>query len=458
MNALMPRSLVGQTILVLLVGLTVSHLLAMWLYANDRVEMLAQFSGRNVALRVAEITKLFEETPDHWHERLIRATDSPTLSVSLTPEGRTVPARQETWLEAMIRGMLSAALDGRQTIVRVRDHSGSNVVGGNAWRMRQQMHELLHLWPPAQVLSVSVPLGGGRWLNFESAVQGSQSLWSARSLLSLALMTAGVLLVSFWVVRRITRPLATFATAAERLGKDVQAPPLPLEGPIEVRRAAQAFNQMQARIRRLIENRTLMLAAISHDLRTPITLLRLRAEFVENEEERRKMLATLESMEQLIATSMSFAREDATREENSTVDLAALLASVCDDLADAGAAIELDAPDRLSYRGRAVALKRAFINLVENAVKYGDRARVTMTATTDQVEIVIDDDGPGIPEEQLREVFTPFYRVEKSRSRNTGGMGLGLAVALAAIQGHGGDIRLVNRQPHGLRAVITLPR
>jgi signal transduction histidine kinase len=201
-----------------------------------------------------------------------------------------------------------------------------------------------------------------------------------------------------------------------------------------------------------------MLAAISHDLRTPLTLLRLRAEGVENEEEREKMLATIADMNAMIDATLSFARDEATAEPRRRTDLTALLASIVDDMADASMPVTMEPAPPLVADCRPAALKRAITNLIDNAVKYGKVARASILAIPGAIEIIIDDDGPGIPEEELLRVFQPFYRVEGSRSRETGGIGLGLAIALSIVQAHGGELKLVNRKEGGLRAAITLPR
>jgi len=258
-------------------------------------------------------------------------------------------------------------------------------------------------------------------------------------------------------VRRITRPLSEIALAAERLGRDVQAPPLPERGASEVRRAAQAFNRMQTRLRGLIDGRTRMLAAISHDLRTPITRLRLRAELIDDEEQREKTLADLSEMEKMIASTLAFARDDAQTEPRETVDLASLLQSVCDDLSDAGRDCTFEEALPTPYVCRPLALRRALTNLVENAVAYGARARAALIKEVSRIVIRIDDDGPGIPEAELGQVFEPFYRLERSRSRETGGTGIGLCVVQSVAQAHGGEVRLSNRPEGGLRAELILP-
>jgi signal transduction histidine kinase len=214
---------------------------------------------------------------------------------------------------------------------------------------------------------------------------------------------------------------------------------------------------MQQRLARLLENRTRMLAAISHDLRTPLTLLRLRAESVENSGERGKMLATIAEMDAMIAATLAFARDEVAAEPRRRTDVAALVASIVDDMVDAGLPVAMEPTEPIVVECQPGALKRAVTNLLENALKYGERALVGVTAKTKALEIEINDDGPGIPEEELVRVFQPFYRVEGSRSRETGGTGLGLAIALAVVQAHDGQLKLSNRPEGGLRACIMLP-
>ena len=308
-----------------------------------------------------------------------------------------------------------------------------------------------------QLMEISLQMTDKSWLNFAAPAVPVQPFWSSPYLLSIVLATAMVLALSAWAVRRATEPLALFARAAERLGTDVDAPALAEEGPREVRRAAAAFNEMQRRLGRFIRDRTQMLAAVSHDLRTPITRLRLRAEFVEDVEQRNKMLADLEQMESMISATLAFARDDFTEEPRKRFDLGVLLQDLCDDAADAGHAATYEGAPHFAYGGRPTALKRVFTNLIDNAIMYAGSAKVTSTADTDAVTVTVEDDGPGIAEDEMEKVFAPFYRVDPSRSRESGGTGLGLAVVRSAVRGHGGDVVLANRVEGGLRAIVTLP-
>ena len=268
-----------------------------------------------------------------------------------------------------------------------------------------------------------------------------------------------IVAVSVWAVRRVTAPLGSLATAAERLGHDVNAPPLPETGTTETRQAARAFNDMQTRLRSLIENRTRLLAAISHDLRTPLTLLRLRAETVENVQERDKMLSTIAEMDSMIGATLEFARDQSASEPQPTDGPHLSPAKRCRRYERCRHCLCACRPqNQSSTNASPAALKRAVRNLLDNAVKYGKAGSVSIRPMSRTIEINIDDDGPGIPEAELTRVLEPFYRVEESRSRETGGVGLGLAIAHSIVQAHGGMLTLSNRPTGGLRATISLPR
>jgi signal transduction histidine kinase len=273
----------------------------------------------------------------------------------------------------------------------------------------------------------------------------------------MAVMAAAIALIVVLVVRRITRPLQRLADAADRLGRGEQLEAIPEDGPEEVRRSTRAFNRMSERLARFVQDRTRMLASISHDLRTPITTLRLRAEFVDDEETKEKLLQTLDEMQRITEATLTLAQDEEAQEETRKVDLAALVASLCQDLSDLGHDVDFAEAERLPYLCRPTSLKRAIRNLIENAVAYGTRARIRLERNAEEIVIIIEDDGPGIPEADVERVFEPFVRLEESRSRETGGVGLGMAIARSIVRGHGGDITLDNRAGGGLSTVIQLP-
>jgi signal transduction histidine kinase len=305
---------------------------------------------------------------------------------------------------------------------------------------------------------VSIKFAENTWFNARVLLTvGEDAQSRIRPLIFMTFISMFIGLAALWGVYRAFRPLAIFAGAAERLGVDVNAAPLTEEGPSEVRRAARAFNTMQSRLKRFIQDRTQMLAAISHDLRTPITRLRLRAEFVDDDDQRAKMLKDLEEMEQMIAATLAFSRDDAASEPVVPLDLGGLLGGLAADYRAGRHDVGYDGPARLDVDARPLALKRALTNLIDNAIKYGERARISINSLGDAVEILIDDDGPGIPERDHERVFAPFVRLEASRSRETGGVGLGLTIARNTIRGMGGDVELATRMQGGLRVRVTLP-
>ncbi len=306
-------------------------------------------------------------------------------------------------------------------------------------------------------LRVSMQLGDGSWLAIEASEWRTLPFPLIDFLVRVVPISAVCLLLSLWVIRGFMRPITRLAAAAERLGIDGDVSMLQETGAPEMRAATRAFNEMQLRLRRLIDDRTQMLAAISHDLKTPITRLRLRAEFIEEPGLQEKMLADLAEMEAIVASTLAFARSDARSEGSEAVDLADMLQSLAEARADSGAIVGYDGPAHLTTKARPVALRRALSNLIDNAIKYGSSAHIALRLEDRQAVVEIDDQGPGIADEQMELVFLPYYRLEGSRSRETGGVGLGLSIARAVIRAEGGEIVLTNRPAGGLRARVTLP-
>jgi signal transduction histidine kinase len=471
MKNLLFNSVAGRSILVLLVGLSISHVASLLVYTAERGEALNLLYDRLVAERMALITRIIEETPQTERQKLLAVLDSPGLRVA---EGLQEPVTGDVRelqrphiLGHILRLYLGNPDDDsvRVSFAAAREDGRPDSLFGpenaaleeHAEDVRRYIEGHMAETTVAGTFLASIRLADSSWLYFSSPLSIPKP-FSYRMVLSMAIMFLAVVAFAIWAVRRWTAPLATFAHAAERLGVDVTAPPLAESGLLEVRKAAHSMNQMQERIRRFVEDRTEMIAAIAHDLGTPITRLRLRAEYIEDEEQHQKMLADLNEMEEMIAATLAFAREEGATEPREVFDLNSLLQSICDDFSDAGHTIEFRPEGRLPYAFRLVALRRAFTNLLGNALSYGKKACVTIEERSDAIVVRIDDEGPGIPEKLREEVFKPFMRLEASRSRETGGTGLGLTVARTVIRGHGGDIVLRNRTEGGLRVEVTLPR
>jgi signal transduction histidine kinase len=277
------------------------------------------------------------------------------------------------------------------------------------------------------------------------------ALWWGLSLL-------GAIPLSLFVARRLTAPIRRFSKAAERLGLDISASPLPETGPAELRAAAAAINGMQNRIKRFVDDRTEMLAAISHDLRTPLSRLRLRVENPAPSGGYRPMIDDLQHMDRMIAATLDFARDANRGEVPCRIDLVSLVETECETLADLGRDIAYRGPSHLAFTCRPLALGRAVRNVLENAVAYGGRTTVTVVDQTDRAEIEVADSGPGIPETEQQRVFEPFYRLDRARSAEQPGTGLGLSIARNILRAHGGDVTLRNRETGGLLVLLWLPR
>jgi signal transduction histidine kinase len=479
LRRLWPRRLAGQMIALLLLALVLAQATSYLIFADERWAALQTAERRHILARTASIVRLIENTPAPLHEQIIRTASSRELRFWLSDRSAVVAseADADSWLR---RRLISLLDDGptREVLIDLgkddehfwsredRDQRDERIAAvGEIARAGEVPPERVARWrerwhhrmlPPD--LMISTRLHDGRWLNVGLAVPEAAPHWTPASLLAIAVTALALSLIVTLMVRRMTRPMAELAAAAERLGRGETVPAIAERGPLDIRQTMRAFNRMRGRLQRFVQDRTRMLAAISHDLRTPITTLRLRAEFVDDDETRAKILETLDEMQRMIEATLAFAREEAAAEDTRTVDLAALVESVAADLSDLGHEVSFSGPERLAYACRPVGLKRAVRNLVENAVAYGARARVRLEPGALAVRIVIEDDGPGIPEADFERVFAPFVRLEESRSRETGGIGLGMAIARSIVRSHGGDIELANRAEGGLRAVISLPK
>jgi hypothetical protein len=441
---LWPGSLAARTALVLLVGLIFVQGAGLTIHALDRLDVQRLGQARELAGRVVDLY------------RTMALTDPPRRAAVLAglhhgPE--LVPTLSSSPPDAGLPEMPFP----EQRLLRV----SMNLLplGGPNLRWREMViygGRFTH----QSVIGLRMP--DGEWLNVTAKLQPLRPWQSSDFLVAFVLMTLAAAGLTLWAVRRLTAPVRTLSEAAEALGRDVNAAPLPENGPTEVAVAAVAFNTMAARIRRFVEDRTELLTAIGHDLRTPITRLKLRAEFVEDDEQRGKILADLEELEAMVSATLAFGRDARTTEAVSHLDLAELLRTILDEAGDACP----DVLDKLNYEGpahvtvqaRSLSLKRVFVNLVSNAVNYGGSARVRLVNRDPRMVVVeVEDDGPGIPASELDRVFEPFHRGEPSRNRETGGVGLGLPIARNIMRAHGGDVVIANRPSGGAKATVTLP-
>lgn len=439
-----PRSLAARTALVVLVGLALVQIAGLTIHTLDRIDIQRIAQSRALGFRIIPIY------------RLIAAAD-PARRPALLAEQHLPPGITAHLSDDPPETILPELPRGQQSLFRI----GVNFGGLGDPKLRWSELRLYGGFQAEHILyAFHMPEGG--WLHVMAEPEPIRPWHSPTFLLAFLFMTLTAAGLTLWAVRRLTGPVRVLAEAAEALGRDVNAPPLPENGPTEVAVAAVAFNTMAARIRRFVSDRTEMLTAIGHDLRTPITRLKLRAEFIDDDELRTKILSDLDELETMVSATLAFGRDSQISEPVSSIDLVELLRTILDETGDA----KPESADRLTYHGpphqtvraRPVALKRALGNLVSNAEIYGGSARVIMVPPTDgTVQVTIEDDGPGIPPEEMDRVFEPFRRLEQSRNRETGGVGLGLPIARNMLRAHGGDVVLSNRPRGGLKVLVTLP-
>ncbi len=470
-----PRTLVGRSILVLFAAVLISNAIGLAAYFGERRSLQITARERAVAERVVDAARLVEELPPAERPRLLRGLRGAGLRLQwaerpLVEDSDTGGARLTS-----LRSVFVEELDadpGAELRLRVGsppfppDTSGLMTRGGQppGWSGRGPAHR--GLWPQdgdkgtIEVMYGGLRLADGSWLNFAAPLAPQAPVWTSSMLLLVAATSVAAAAVAAFGVWRASAPLSVFAAASERLGRDLDAPPLDERGPQEVVRAARAFNQMQAQLQRMVRQRTQMLGAMSHDLRTPLTRLRLRAELIDDPAQQEKTLTDLDQIERLIATSLEFARDAFTGEPPARLDLAALVRTISDEATDAGALVRYHGPERAAFTARQMGLRRAIANLIDNAARHGQEVDVALAlrrdAANERADIIVEDDGPGLPEGELVKVGEPFYRPDASRNRASGGAGLGLAIVRAVAAAHGGSLVLTNRPTGGLRATLSL--
>ena len=464
----LPQRLTSQMICLLLTALVIAQVANFLIFMDERRAAIRLVERTQILERTTLLIRLIESSPAELHNQMVRAASSKKLYFWFgvqSPIPKTSIQENHDLMQRLKK--LLGAQDFRE--LRIWTHEQQNGVmwkdhmiqasDGTTTRLDQpdqvRALPLSEVDPPGLLLSAQ--LGDGRWLNVGLGINPPLSRWAMPTLISMSLAVGSICLIVVFMVKRMTRPLGKLAEAAERVGRGDTLIPLREEGPIDVRQTIRAFNRMYDRIQRFVQDRTRMLAAISHDLRTPITSLRLQAELIDDHPAKEKMLHTLDEMQRITEATLALARDEASVEKSRAVDLSALLDSLCQDLAELGMDVGCESGGKIPYTCRPVSLKRALRNLIENAVLYGHRARVSLQRSDAEYQILIHDAGPGIPEKDFELVFHPFVRLETSRNQATGGIGLGMSIARSIVRNHGGDISLANSAGGGFLVTIHLP-
>jgi signal transduction histidine kinase len=462
---LAPRTLFGRTLLVLAAGLLLAQAASVVLNLFDRASAVYRLTTTQIAARIAQNARILNRLPPADRRHVLEAVDGRHLRVYLTarlePLGKGY-AEHDPY-EAMFLDTLRAQLGTPwplsveitpATQPRAAPGVRSPVNALEAWLVRH----FYYLAPAALNLVAQVELEDGSVAVFSAAIP-QESLSRLESLVpQLLLLVAVCFALAGLLVYMTTRPLERLARAADDIGRDPEGPDIAESGPSEVRSVIAAFNRMQRRVREHLRERTQLLGAISHDLKTPITRLRLRTEMLADGDIGARMQRDLGEMEAMVNSTLEFFRGLEAEPQRRPIDVDALVGSVAEDRRDMGQALTVRGTARAPYAGHPQALRRCLDNLVENAVRYGGSAEIELDDTAERLRIAVRDRGPGIPATELQRVFEPFYRLESSRNPDSGGVGLGLSIARNIARWHGGDVVLENAAGGGLIAAIVLPR
>ena len=454
---LKPTNLSGQFICLLLFALVLSQIITGFVLINERKEALTVLNKKGNLNRIISTVRILEESPEQIHNKILHAVSSENIRYwfeqpkpnPLQTSQQIDPQFAEKLKQYGIKQLV--ILESTDTVPRRKYDKKSRQFEHNRNSNRFSDNTRFE-WS-----RIAIQLKNGRWLNVASRFHISPPIWPMANLVSISITGTLLIIFSILMIRRITKPIAELTLAAKKLGRGESVAQLKEAGPEDIKTATVAFNQMNEQLERYISDRTNMLAAVSHDLRTPITTLRLRTELMDEGPTQDAFLNTLDEMQAITDSTLSFIREDKSNEPSQLINVSELIESICDDLAFKGKEAKQLTDDTHFYLCRPVAIKRAISNLLENAVRYGKSAKVDINKHSDFLIINIKDEGPGIEESQLEEVFKPFVRLDKSRNQASGGMGLGLAITRSIIRNHGGDICLTNHKSGGLNASISLP-
>jgi len=479
MFRLWPQSLFAQLILTLLIVLSLAQIISGVILYFERGQSLKEVLELKSVEQVSSMVRLLNELTPQAREKAIYAFNSSNLRISLDIDPLPILNQSDNHIQESIHKLLTSVSDQNQSIrvqfIEKHDHEFNNYFESKNNDSSENTYNSSKSYGFNRVLKmirdmmgtssfteyhflIQVKLDDGSWVSFIQHFAESLFNLPYRIVASLLILMVTAFLLSWFIVHRITKPINTLAFAADELGRDIERPPIDESGPQEVSRAAHAFNVMQTKINQHIKDRGRLLAAISHDLKTPITRLRLRTELLNDTELESKFLSDLDDMQCMVNETLDYMRGQDKTESIQKIDINALLNSIAQDMRDAGHEIEFNVGEQKLYSGHPLALKRCLINLLENAIRYGEKATIYIEESAENLSIRIVDSGPGIPEEQMEHIFDPFFRLESSRNRSSGGMGLGLGIARDIARNSGGEIYLHNRKEGGLEAVLELPK
>lgn len=445
-----------QLVALVILSFLAGQVLSLLLFADERSSAVQAALGAEAAGRAANVVQLLEAAPVELHEQIVAAASSPLVRFSMDakPNVQDGEHHGDVAIAARIRALMGENFT-REVRVEVHEIDQTVLPVPNLTPEMAEIHaDMMRGTLAAVELEIAIALSGGGWLNVKTNFE--RPPWQATSseILSLLLSAGlGVAAVLWFAIARVTGPLQRLEMATDAMGKGGTGDPLPLRGPREVRSLTKSFDVMKSRLRRFVTDRTMVLAALAHDLRSPLTALRVQSELVEDAETRMALTRSVDEMSEMVEATLAYARGVGSEEERSDIRMR--------DLLDRSGVLMTEQVDSLDgdlrVRVRVNAVVRALRNLVENARRYGEHAQVSWASNESDLSIWVLDDGPGIPEHDLERVCEPYVRLDPSRSRSTGGTGLGLSISRSVALAHGGVLVLSNREMGGLSACLDLP-
>lgn len=468
MKRLFPQSLPAWILMILVAGLIATQALTLVIAAHGVSNAGRSFELFRLGERTVALAKAFHAASPDLRQTLLTEMANPSLTLAMSSQPAVQTALPSDDELAELEDILVAKLaKNGVNDIRVREdgpsHS-SHAPASHAAPQADQPGDVEELLLQAAStlgksgrFTVAIQFSDGQWLNFVTPVTPDPPVLTPESMPLYGGAAIAIFLLSLWTIRQLTAPYGAFERAVSALGDDLNRPPLPETGSGEVKAAVKAVNAMQAKLQDYVAEREHLAAALAHDLRTPITRLRLRFELLKKKSGTPALLADLHEIEKIIQSVVDFASHEVKKEPDAKIDLVSLVEAVCDDYPD----VRLDqeaTPPRILCNGRPIALKRCLTNLIDNAVKYGKRASVSIEEAAQNINVVIEDEGQGLAASDIEQVFKPFKRLEGSRNRETGGIGLGLAIARGIARAHLGEISMQRREESGMRVVLSLPK
>ncbi|MDN5926565.1 MAG: ATP-binding protein [Hyphomicrobiales bacterium] len=468
MKRLFPQTLPAWILLILIAGLLVTQVTTLYFIVEQRRSSNNLLELFRLSDRAYSLVKLmYSATPDD-RARLAKGLANPNYLVTVSDMPlikSAIPSDDDlAELEDVVVGRLAkfGVLEARiyrKSAGPAASREAPDVASpDDVGEIEKEFLDLANDISQNDRLVASVEFKDGQWLNFVMPLTPVGPLVSEENLPLLGAIAALVVIMTIWALRRLTAPYRTLESAVRRIGADLKSPPLPERGSREYRSAAHAVNTMQAQLREYVEDREQLAAALAHDLRTPLTRMKLRLELLKDAGKRKALMNDLADIEAIARSVVDFATHEVKDEAPERIDFWSLVDSIVDAYPQVRFADGSAIARGLICVGRPVALRRCVTNLVDNAVTYGERALISLSGDGKLILLAIEDEGPGIPEERLEQVFRPFTRVEGSRNRQTGGFGLGLTIARTIARSLGGDVTLENRQGGGLRTELRIPR